>query len=260
MCLRALGSEFVTSRPTPVLLALTTSVFYTAGMGAVWQFAEHDYSQTALLLRDVILALAVLVVLTLGLAWWSRLRIHRSNRLGRYGVLAVLPVLLALATFVASAQSGVPDAGLILIVLVGTLLVGIGEETAYRGIVLNALAARMSLPWAVVISSVLFGLMHSVNVILQPVGSTIGQVITTSLIGLYLGFTYVLSGGNLVLVVVLHWLWDFALIAGEVTAEPVTGLLGAATVLILVLAMVGTVYGFVKMPGSRWDESELTTA
>jgi membrane protease YdiL (CAAX protease family) len=236
-------------------MALLMSVIYTAGMAGVWQFAEHDYAQTAQLLRDVLIALAVLVLLTLGIGWWSRLRIHRSNRIGWFGMLAVLPVMLVLITFVASASSGFTDRGLIILVLVGTLLVGIGEETAYRGVVLNSLAARMSLPWAVVVSSVLFGLMHSVNVLLQPVGSTIGQVVTTSLIGLFLGFTYVISGGNLVLVVVLHWLWDFGLIAAEETLAPVVGWVGGATVLILVLAMVGTGYGFIKMAGARWDES-----
>ena len=52
-------------------MALLAAAFYTLGMVAVWQFAEHDYEQTAELLRDVILALAVLVLLALGLAWWS---------------------------------------------------------------------------------------------------------------------------------------------------------------------------------------------
>ncbi len=236
-------------------MALLMSVLYTVGMAGVWQFAKHDYAETAQLLKDVILALGVLVLLTLAIAWWSGLRIHRSNRVSWFGMLAVLPVLLVLVTFVASASSGFTDIGLILVVLVGTLLVGIGEETAYRGVVLNALASRMSLPWAVVASSVLFGLMHSVNVLLQPAGTTIGQVVTTSFIGLFLGFTYLISGGNLVLVVVLHWLWDFGLIAAEVTVAPVVGWVGGATVLILVLAMVGTGYGFIKMAGARWDES-----
>ena len=56
------------------------AAFYTLGMVAVWQFAEHDYEQTAELLRDVILALAVLV-LRAGFGVGSRLTIHRSNRL-----------------------------------------------------------------------------------------------------------------------------------------------------------------------------------
>ena len=81
-------------------MALLAAAFYTLGMVAVWQFAEHDYEQTAELLRDVILALAVLVLLALGLAWWSRLTIHRSNRLGWFGMVALIPVLLMLITFV----------------------------------------------------------------------------------------------------------------------------------------------------------------
>jgi uncharacterized protein len=236
-------------------MALLMSVIYTAGMAVVWQFAGHEYSETALLLRDVIVVLGVLVLITLGVAWWSGLRIHRSGRIGWFGLVGAVPVLLILATFVASASSGFDDNGLIIYVLIGTLLVGIGEETAYRGVVLNALASRMSLPWAAVVSAVLFGLMHSVNVILQPAGTTVGQVVTTSLIGLFLGFVYVLSGGNLILVVVLHWLWDFGLIAADEAASPVVGGVGLATVSVLLLAMVGTAYGFTKLSGARWDES-----
>lgn len=254
-----MSTETVTrsSRLSAWPLALLAAAFYTAGMAVVWQFAEHDYSETAQLLRDVLLALAVLVLLTIGLAWWSRLTIHRSNRLGWFGLVALLPVLLMLATFASSATSGFEDRGLIVVVLIGTALVGIGEETAFRGIVLNSLARTMSLPWAVVISSVLFGLMHSPNVLLQPVGDTVSQVIVTSLIGLFLGWTYVLSGGNLVLVVVIHWLWDFGLIASAEAVDPQAGFAGLATVTVLVLAMVGTAVGFHKLAGkgreSAWN-------
>lgn len=236
-------------------MALLAAAFYTLGMAAVWQFANHDYDETAELLRDVILALAVLVLLTLGLAWWSRLTIHRSNRFGSFGLVALIPVLLLLATFVTSARSGFDDAGLIVVVLIGTALVGIGEETAFRGIVLNSLARTMSLPWAVVVSSVFFGLMHTPNVLLQPVGATVSQVIVTSLIGLFLGWTYVLSGGNLVLVVVIHWLWDFCLIASDEALTTQSGLSGLATVAVLVLAMVGTAVGFHKLSGKNWESA-----
>ncbi len=235
------------------LMALLAAAFYTAGMALVWQFAEHDYAETAELLRDVIVALAVLVLLTLGLAWWSRLPIHRSNRLGWFGIVALIPVLLMLATFVASARSGFDDNALMVVVLIGTALVGIGEETVFRGIVLNSLARTMSLPWAVVVSSVFFGLMHSTNVLLQPVGDTVSQVIVTSLIGLFLGWTYVLSGGNLVLVVVIHWLWDFSLIASDESLTAQAGLSGLATVAVLVLAMVGTAVGFHRLAGKGWE-------
>ncbi len=236
-------------------MALAAAAFYTAGMAVVWQFAAHDYDQTAQLLRDVLLVLAVLVLLTLTLAWWSGLTIHRSNRLGWFGFVALLPVLLMLATFLTSASSGFDDRGLIVVVLIGTALVGIGEETAFRGIVLNSLARSISLPWAVVVSSILFGLMHSVNVLLQPVGSTLAQVAVTSLIGLFLGWTYVLSGGNLALVVVVHWLWDFALIAGAEAVDPQPGFAGLATVAVLLLAMVGTAVGFHRLSGKNWESA-----
>ena len=75
----------------------------------------------------------------------------------------------------------------------------------------------------------------------------------TSLIGLFLGWTYVLSGGNLVLVVVIHWLWDFGLIASDEAVTAQAGFSGLATVAVLLLAMVGTAVGFHRLSGKSWD-------
>lgn len=105
------------------------------------------------------------------------------------------------------------NATTVLIVLATTLLVGIGEETAFRGLVLNSLASRMPVVGAVGLSGALFGLLHAVNVIIAPVESTLVQIVVTTMLGITLGFVYVASGGNLVLVIVSHWLYDFSLIA-----------------------------------------------
>lgn len=237
-----------------VALALIAAVIYTAGMGVVWLFAEHDYSETALLLQDVIFALAALVLVIVLLAWWSRLSIHRSRRLGRSGWLALVPVALILATFAASATSGITNTGLVLTVLVGTLLVGIGEETAFRGLVLNGLATRVTLPMAVLGSSVLFGLLHAVNVMLQSPGATVNQVLSTMVIGLFLGWAYVLTGGNLLLVIVIHWLWDFGLIASQVTQTPSAVFAVFGNIAMLVLAIAFSIYGFRKLRGMTWAQ------
>ena len=105
---------------------------------------------------------------------------------------------------------------------------------------------------AVIVSGVLFGLMHSVNAMLQPFGSTVWQVIVTSMIGIVFGFVYVSSGGNLVLCIVLHWLYDFSLMAPQATeyGQNPIGLIGLLMVVGFLIAVpVGIVrYRDVK----RW--------
>ena len=76
-------------------LAVIATVFYTTGMGFVWLFAHHDDSETAWLMQDVILALAVLVLLTVLFARWVGMPIYRSGRLGWFGWLALLPAVLS---------------------------------------------------------------------------------------------------------------------------------------------------------------------
>lgn len=121
---------------------------------------------------------------------------------------------------------------------------------------------RMSLLWAVVFSSILFGLLHAVNVMVQPFDATVIQVVGTSVVGLFSGWAYVLSGGNLVLVVVLHWLWDFSLIASAESESPVMTFANYANAAELGLAVFATIYGFAtlrRMSWSQWDAVRTST-
>ncbi|UQS87170.1 CPBP family intramembrane metalloprotease [Nicoliella spurrieriana] len=69
---------------------------------------------------------------------------------------------------------------------------GIYEEYVFRGLILKALINRFrnanywGIISAVIISSILFGGMHLINIIGQPVLATILQVITAIIIGIFL--------------------------------------------------------------------------
>lgn len=209
-------------------LAVAVWAIYTAGMALAWLVTDNDYAETAEVLKDIWWVLLILVVAMWVIVRLSGLQVQRSWRLGWLS--------------------------LVLIVLATTMLVGIGEETAFRGIVLNSLATRLPVAGAVFVSAILFGLMHSVNAIIQPVGSTIVQVVVTGLYGVIFGFVYVTSGGNLVLVIVLHWLYDFSLIAPMATKEGENpfGIVGLLMLLSFAIALaVGVAkYHDVK----RWPE------
>ena len=235
-------------------LAVAVWAIYTAGMALAWLVTDNDYAETAEVLKDIWWVLLILVVAMWVIVRLSGLQVQRSWRLGWLLLVLIVPVGLALLGAVLLFAVDGADWTTVLIVLATTMLVGIGEETAFRGLVLNSLATRIPVAGAVFVSAILFGLMHSVNAIIQPVGSTIVQVVVTGLYGVIFGFVYVTSGGNLVLVIVLHWLYDFSLIAPMATKEGENpfGIVGLLMLLSFAIALaVGVAkYHDVK----RWPE------
>jgi membrane protease YdiL (CAAX protease family) len=88
---------------------------------------------------------------------------------------------------------GVGDLALI------ALLAGLGEELLFRGLLQGALALWLE-PWAAVaLTGVLFGLMHPI---------TPAYFVLATLAGVYLGWA-ALAGGNLLVPVVAHAVYDF---------------------------------------------------
>jgi membrane protease YdiL (CAAX protease family) len=87
--------------------------------------------------------------------------------------------------------------------------VGFAEEILYRGVIFGlSFAITRSNLWALVISSVMFGLWHLKNYPIYPNWKPItGQVIFSTLIGMGLGVVRILTG-DLYLAILLHTLID----------------------------------------------------
>lgn len=94
--------------------------------------------------------------------------------------------------------------------------VGIYEEFLCRGWLLNEFMERFGqnrkgLVYSVILSALLFGLMHITNIFVgQSVAETISQIVMATAIGIYLGVVY-LKTRNIWSVVILHGLYDFSL-------------------------------------------------
>jgi len=234
-------------------LAIAAWAIYTFGMAMAWLVTDNSYDDTAEVLRDMWWVLAILIVIMFALVRLSGLRVHRSWRLGWPSLLLIVPVAISLVGVVVPITEPGTEWTLVWVALFGTLLVGIGEETAFRGIVLNSIATRTSVVVAVLASGVLFGLMHSVNAMIAPVGDTVTQVIVTSVTGITFGVIYVASGGNLVLVICLHWLYDFALI-GPLATTAGENTMGVVAPFFLLANVAALVILFVRYRGLRWPE------
>jgi uncharacterized protein len=90
-----------------------------------------------------------------------------------------------------------------------TLLIGLGEETMYRGIVLHAFLTTQRVRWAMLVSAIDFSLLYAVNVFGDvSLLSLPMQLIMTFLFGFFFA-PLMLKLNNIVPLIIFHWLWDF---------------------------------------------------
>ena len=134
-----------------------------------------------------------------------------------------------------------------------TLMVGTGEELAFRGILLHSFlgehASRTRVALAMFISAVGFSLLHSVNVFGgEPLPDMLGQLGYTFRCGMLFA-PLMLRLRNIIPLMIVHWLWDFVqfstLISGDVAIVAHDNLQGPIEIMIglvlwyLVLKNVG---------------------
>ncbi len=110
----------------------------------------------------------------------------------------------------------IPSAYLLLLVVAEQLLIGIFEEFLFRGVILNMLLEKgqenpTNKVSAILISSVLFGLVHLLNLFDHPdlILFTVSQVFYATFIGIYLAVLY-LKTRNIWVVALCHAAIDLA--------------------------------------------------
>ncbi|HEV7652014.1 MAG TPA: CPBP family intramembrane glutamic endopeptidase [Actinophytocola sp.] len=161
--------------------------------------------------------LVLVVVVVTALRWWRPVLV--DDRPVRSWV-AVVPVVMLVATVLATDYAGLADRGLgfTLLLLVSALAVGCAEEGLFRGVGLVAFRAggfgeaRVAL-W----TSVIFALAHASNLITAGPKAFL-QVLVTAVAGYFL-YLVRRRTGNLVATAVVHGLWDFSLISSAVVPD-----------------------------------------
>lgn len=137
--------------------------------------------------------------------------------IGGFMFLATLNNLAASLLVVSDYPVIIPSFYLIFAVILEQIFVGVFEEFLFRGFILNILLRNMqkhqfkSKMAAVAISSVLFGMVHLLNLFTTPdlLVSTIDQVFYSIFIGIFLGTLY-LRTGNIWVVVFYHFIYDLS--------------------------------------------------
>ena len=173
---------------------------------------EKLTDSAANVLHAVVIPLAVGAVVIAGvttyLGWWTPA--IREDRPRRPWML-VVPALLFVAVFagIDYQQLGALGGQYLFYLVLGGIGVGFCEEMAYRGLTLTAMRGSHPEWLSAVLASLLFGLLHGVNVILgQGAGLTLYQVCFAFALGLAF-YVARRASGTLIVPMILHGLWDF---------------------------------------------------
>lgn len=121
-----------------------------------------------------------------------------------------LPGLYVLAMLAVAGLGTLPPAPVVGLLLANTLFVGLSEETMFRSVLLSGLRSRLGLRPAVAISTVVFGVVHVLNVFLTgDLLLAVAQAVAAMASGLLLAAIR-LRTGSLWPAVGYHAVWDFA--------------------------------------------------
>lgn len=235
-------------RPRPSL-AFAIGIGYIVLFLVLELIAGVDYDaigdSTHNVLRAVVAPLAVasvlLVVLTTALGWWRPvLRELPSDPPRPPQWMLALPALVLATILVNIPYGDLGDLGAsyLLWLLIGTLMVGFSEEIVYRGMAVVGLRAGYREVYVWLWSTLMFALLHSVNLILgQGAGATVQQFFFAFVLG---GVLYAIrrTTGTIVAVMVLHGLWDFSTISRHTAVSGDASLAYSLASEALLIAMV----------------------
>ena len=197
----------------------------------------------------------VLIIVTTWLGWWRPVLRELPTdppRPPRWLLAVPILVFIAVLLGIDYGNLGNMGAAMILWLALGTALVGFSEEITYRGLALVGFRGAYSEVKVWLLTSLLFGLLHGVNLILgQGAVPTIRQFFFAFVLGSVFYAIRRISG-TIVVIMVIHALWDFGSfshVAGKATgaaavqtdiATAGAGLLQSLLVLIaIVLIIVG---------------------
>ena len=208
---------------------------------------------------NIVIAIGVLAVATFAFRWRD-LKFVSPDPAGSLKLLwfplIYLVVFGGTATFL-----GLPPLSTIFFLLLNTLLVGLSEEWALRGVVFQGLRTRFAMWPAIIGSSILFGSVHIMNVyVTGDFGGAVLQAVTATLSGVVFA-ALLIRTGSIWVPIVYHALWDFTtfLMSSGASAGadggPATGL---AIFLPILLVLPNFLYALYLLRNVR-NDTRLTT-
>jgi len=249
------------------LVAIVVYVLMAAGVGNLFSaLVDGEHHPVADWLVGTLVPVPILIIAGVWFArrsgWWQDIWREPSVAIGRprrWWWLAA-PVLSLIATTILFAS--VPWSGVrvsvIVVVLIGSLCVGVGEELFFRGILVTALRAHHSEFVVLIVSSVLFGLAHVMGEVIAglPLGTILFQVAFLSMNGA-LFYAARRATGRLSVPMLLHGLSDAALFlqtagrSDEAPDTPATGMIELALIALSVAVAISVLRETVRTRRAR---------
>ncbi|PZF78385.1 hypothetical protein DK847_00750 [Aestuariivirga litoralis] len=199
-----------------VLAALGYIAIMAVGMFTTGHVFGYEYGTTEMVLVlapfEVALSLYAIVMARRLFGGWD-CGFHPLDARGLAWMVPSFAVIAAL--FLALFATGTPTVSLVALVLVATnLLIGFSEELMFRGVALRGALTALSTGKAILLSSVLFALLHAVNVLaLMPVEAMVQQLGLTFVFGFAMA-CFALRANSLLPVIAFHILWDMVQFLG----------------------------------------------
>ena len=196
------------------LISILCSVFYIIATVLSTNSAELAAERLGSTQYALVIIAASLLVLLIH-QWWFRGELHdffSCHKLGSSLLLGWSAILIPLVLLALNLISGEMVFGSFTNALILGLQPGIYEEVSFRvlpiSIAMRSKEREKLIPVTIILTSVLFGLVHSFNVLAgaDPVNTVI-QVVYATMIGFLFGAIYMRTG-NLWITMILHSLTD----------------------------------------------------
>jgi membrane protease YdiL (CAAX protease family) len=236
----------ITPRPA---IAIALFVAYGALVSAVWAINGVDYDTVSdssdSVLKGIVLPIGLgagfLAIAATWFGWWRPAMVEEHRTGPRWAL--IVPVLLLGAALMGTLgiDFGAADGQTLLLIALGTALVGFSEELLTRGLMIVGFRGSLPEVWVWFLSSLFFGLLHGINVFFgQSVGATAQQMVFAFALGTAFYVTRRVTG-LLIVTMVIHAIWDFGLLSTEHSggdAPVVGGLLIWPTVIVAFVVLV----------------------
>lgn len=181
-----------------------TSLNELVSSGIGWQFA---------------VALGLLLAAILAFKW-NDLQFTKPHSLVRVMWFPTIYLVVFAASFV---FVKLPPLSIVMFVAINTLMIGASEEIMFRGVLFRAFDKAMSIWLAIILTSVLFGAVHTLNVFITgELGPAVLQSIAAMMSGLVF-MAIVIRTGSIWPAIIYHFLWDcliFLLTSNVSVANP----------------------------------------
>ena len=224
----------------PALVAIGIFVAYTLLVAVLWKVNEVRYDAIAesrdSVVRGIVVPIGLggllLAVATTWLGWWRPVLVQ-DDRAAAWTL--VVPLLVGLVGLLGALNIDYrsESRGVLPWLAVGVLIVGFSEEMLARGIlIVGGRDAGWSELVVVLVSCVLFGLLHGINAFFgQSLQTTVQQIVLATVMGASF-YAIRMSTGTLIVCMLTHALWDFATLGQTTTGrgqKPAVGFLALAT-------------------------------